>query len=219
MSKVIPARYSKSELSELQSLYVEFKNWHMDEVTDQLKYGAVAELLALPLLKAGFKYNEHITESHSLRCYQEWAMEMASDVARAIEAHNVEYFEELAVVMRAMKAGRDLKTITHKELKIKRRRGRASTESDLSIAFPLAIEEVIRKRCPKLARASRFTDKRITRKELINAIQHQQAKTGRLNPPPISETELSRWLGNFSFIANFIAEQPIARKHRRCAMK
>jgi len=48
-----------------------------------------------------------------------------------------------------------------------------------------------------------FTDTKISRQELQKAVNNRGAT--------ISDSELSRWIGSFSF-GRFMAEQPIARK-------
>ena len=211
------ARYTEAELHELEKWYRELAlcqieghySGGMNRVTD----GLVAELRSYTVLRMAeerCRENPPLPERQSL----DLMMSIGDHVAAMIVSNDAEYFEQLAVVLRARKAGKPLNSLARSDLKIKSGRGRKSTAADLSVAFPLALCHVTKRRSLAHSAENVFTRSRITREELAREIQRQQSKGGRPKSPRISESRLSEWISNFSFIAPFMAEQPIARKSR-----
>jgi hypothetical protein len=215
-----PKHYTQSELNELVEIHcelvrTEILNYGEGGALWRRLQGLVADLPASPLLRMT---NDALAEAPKLPLEdQRYVLtKIGAHVAFPIQENDAEFFEQLAVVLRARREKRPLNTLTAKELGIQRGRGRKAKPVDLSRAFPLALLGLTMKRSKAHAIEGEFTDLKISRHEILTAIQSEQLKAGQREPPVISETELSRWISNFNF-QRFMVEQPIARKSRQKA--
>jgi hypothetical protein len=211
-----PKRYTQSELNELVEIHcelvrTEILNYGEGGALWRRQQGLVADLPASPLLRMADDALAFEAPKLSLEEQRYVLTKIGAHVAFPIQENDAEFFEQLAVVLRARREKRPLSNLTAKELGIQRSRGRKPKPIDLSRAFPLALLGLTMRRSKVHAIEGEFTDLKISRVELFEAIQFEQAKAGLTEAPAISENELSRWISEFKF-QRFMAEQPIARK-------
>jgi len=211
-----PPRYDETELVQLHEIHcelvrTEMLNYGQGGSIWRRLHGVVAYTPVSPLLRmTDDAFGIHgINPSPEHLAYL-WK-KLGCHLAFAIKENDAELFDQLAVVARARQAERSIHSITAKELKIRRTRGRKPMSFDLSRAFPLALMNVTMRRSRDHAPDGEFTDIKISRSELLQAIQEEQRKSGVRTPPQISQTELSRWIADHKF-QPFMAEQPIALK-------
>ena len=117
---------------------------------------------------------------------------LESALSRAVRGTDADFFLQIGRVLKARREGRDLATITAKELGLLRRRGRKPQGFDLSRVFPLAVIGVTMRRHEISAAPGEFTKKRISRNELLIAIRTLQGVKF-----VISDSELSRWITRY----------------------
>jgi hypothetical protein len=209
-------RYSTQELSELQEIHCELVRTEVFNYAEggslwRRLHGIVADTPVSPLLRMtddALGMHDPGLSSESQRYL---LTKIGAHMVFPIRDNNAEFFDLLAVVLRARRKNRPLTSLTANELGLRRAKGRKATPLDLSRAFPLALLNVTMNRSSDHAPKGKFTDKKVTRTELLKAIQHEQMMSGLTSPPPISESELSRWIAKHDF-GRFMAEQPIARK-------
>lgn len=211
-----PKHYTQSELNELVEIHcelvrTEILNYGEGGALWRRQQGLVADLPASPLLRMADDALATEAPKLSLEDQRYVLTKIGAHVAFPIQENDAEFFEQLAVVLRARRENRPLRTLTAKELGIQRRRGRKAKPVDLSRAFPLALLGLTMKRSKAHAIESEFTDLKISRVELLEAIQSEQSKAGLTEAPTISKNELSRWISAFNF-QRFMAEQPIAQR-------
>ena len=211
-----PGRYTMLELAELREIHCELVR------TEILNYGEggalwrrleglFADLPASPLLRMADDALREEPPQVSPEDRSDLLSRIGARTAFPIQENNAEFFEQLAVILRARRESRALHSLTAKELGIHRVRGRKPTRVDLSRAFPLALLGVTMKRSKDHAVDGKFSNLKVSRDELLEAIQIEQLKAGLKNPPKISSNELYRWLAAYQF-ERFMGEQPIARK-------
>ena len=169
----------------------------------QRREGLVADLPVGPLLRMV----EDVTGGSALN-----AKERADIVSwigerfiRAVRGTDADFFLQIGRVLKARREGRDLATVTAKELGLLRRRGRKPQGFDLSRVFPLAVIGVTMPRHEISAAPGEFTKKRISRNELLIAIRNLQGAKF-----VISESELSRWITRYGL--NPFMERPSCAK-------
>lgn len=211
-----PGHYTQSELAELTEIHcelvrTEILNYDEGGALWRRLQGLVADLPASPLLRMADDALAIEAPKLSLEDQRYVLTKIGAHVAFPIQENDAEFFEQLAVVLRARREKRPLCNLTAKELGIQRSRGRKPKPVDLSRAFPLALLELTMKRSKAHAIESEFTDLKISRHELLAAIQSERTKAGLIGKTDICEFELSRWISAFNF-QRFMAEQPIARK-------
>lgn len=211
-----PPRYDEAELVLIREIHcelvrTEMLNYGQGGSIWRRLHGVVADTPVSPLLRmTDDAFGVHGVNPSPEHLDYLWR-KLGCHLASGINENDSELFEQLAVVLRARKANRPIHSITAKELKMNRTRGRKPKSFDLSRAFPLALLGVTMKRSRDHAPDGEFTDIKISRSELLRAIQEEQRKSGVSEAPKTSETELSRWIAHYKF-QPFMAEQPIARK-------
>lgn len=209
-------RYNEEELSLLREICCKLAGTEIFNYSEggslwRRLHGLVADTPISPLLRM----TDDVLATHG--------MELPSDaqtnvlkklgvhLAFSIRDNDAELFEQLAIVLRARRENRPIHSLKARELRIRQGPGRKPAMLDLSRAFPLALLGVTMRRSRDHAQAGEFTDEKITRTELLKAIQREQQNSGMKTPSEISQSELSRWISAFNF-QRFMAEQPIAHK-------
>lgn len=211
-----PPRYDETELVRLREIHcelvrTEMLNYGQGGSIWRRLHGVAADTPVSPLLRmTDDAFGMHGINPSPENLDYLWK-KLGCHLALAINENDAELFDQLAVVARARRAKRPIHSITAKELRMRRTKGRKPMSFDLSRAFPLALMNVTMRRSRDHAPDGEFTDIKISRSELLRAIQNEQRKSGVCKPPQISETELSRWIAHYKF-QPFLAEQPIARK-------
>lgn len=214
--KAAALTYDEGQLAHLRDIHcelvrTEMLNYGQGGSIWRRLHGVVADTPVSPLLRmTADAFGIHGVNPSPEHLDYLWR-KLGCHLASGINENDSELFEQLAVVLRARKANRPIHSITAKELKMRRTRGRKPKIFDLSRAFPLALLAVTMKRSRDHAPDGEFTDIKISRSELLRAIQAEQRKSGLRKPPQISQTELSRQIAEYKF-QPFMAEKPIARK-------
>lgn len=192
--------YSKEELYRLDDLFTHLINkglhwpWNKNRGVEFNRYGHVRRLPLYRVLADDFPKD--------LRRHDE----IGRQVCGAIDKMDSAFFERIAIVLDAKKEGRDLASLTKKELKLPSTRGRKPGPRDLKFIFPIVLFEIVTER---RLRGMPFADSaeqvlKISRKDFMKALG------GR-----VSESELSRQIAKYPGLAELMAEQPIAKKLRK----
>jgi|GEM_PF-4533059 len=211
---------SREELLELQELNKKILGDIDSETPDEMwlnveldlwEYGRLAELPEARLLTL-FESRKDLLETHSVNhpAIHKLNSSIVSTISKYLDNEDGEFFERIAVLIKAKRGKRPIHEIKLSELGLKSNRGRALKRYDLTNTVPIAVSRILGFRGLDICE-SPPRHYRITRDELRLEIRYTQHMYDLKKPPLISQFELSRWIRRYG-LGPFMAKSKIAQK-------